>query len=78
MNTLLIIDLETTGLDPEIDSPIELGAILYSIPQRCTIQQISTLFAVVKNPAENINEISAKLSQTVLIVLISFEGFVYQ
>jgi DNA polymerase-3 subunit epsilon len=65
MNTLLIIDLETTGLDPEIDSPIELGAILYSIPDRCTIQQISTLFPVVENPAENINQISAKASQTV-------------
>ena len=65
MNTLLIIDLETTGLDPATHSPIELGAILYSIPQRCTIQQISTLFPVVKNPAENINHISAKASQTV-------------
>jgi DNA polymerase-3 subunit epsilon len=65
MNTLLIIDLETTGLDPETDLPSELGAILYSIPERCTIQQISTLFPVVKNPAENINHISAKASQTV-------------
>jgi DNA polymerase-3 subunit epsilon len=65
MNTVLIIDLETTGLDPETDSPIELGAILYSISERCTIQQISTLFPVVENPAENINQISAKASQTV-------------
>jgi len=65
MNTLLIIDLETTGLNPETDSPIELGAILYSISERCTIQQISTLFPVVENPAENINRISAKASQTV-------------
>jgi DNA polymerase-3 subunit epsilon len=65
MNTLLIIDLETTGLDPETDSLIELGAILYSIPERCTIQQISTLFPVVENPAQNINHISVKASQTV-------------
>jgi DNA polymerase III subunit epsilon len=65
MNTVLIIDLETTGLDPETDSPIELGAILYSISEHCTIQQISTLFPVVKNPAENINHISVKASQTV-------------
>jgi DNA polymerase-3 subunit epsilon len=65
MNTLLIIDLETTGLKPETDSPIELGAILYSIPDHCTIQQISTLFSVMDNPAENINRISAKASQTI-------------
>lgn len=65
MNTLLIIDLETTGLNPETGSPIELGAILYSIPEHCTIQQISTLFPVVDNPAESINNISAKASQTV-------------
>jgi len=40
MNTLLIIDLETTGLNPETDLPIELGAILYSIPDHYSYHAI--------------------------------------
>jgi DNA polymerase-3 subunit epsilon len=62
---LLIIDLETTGLDPKKDQVIELGAILYSVPQACVLQQLSTLFPVTENPAEKINHISPKASQLV-------------
>mgnify|MGYP005844401257 CR=1 FL=1 len=61
--TLLILDLETTGLDPESDRVIELGAILYSVNHRCALQQLSTLFPVTDNTAEHINRIPAAASQ---------------
>ncbi|MGM0456304.1 MAG: exonuclease domain-containing protein [Cyanobacteriota bacterium] len=62
---LLILDLETTGLDPSCDRVIELGAILYSVPHRCVLQQLSTLFPVDSNPVERVNRISAEASQQV-------------
>lgn len=61
--TLLILDLETTGLSPEKDHCIELGAVLFSVSLRATLSQVSTLFPVDKNPAQRINRISPKASQ---------------
>jgi DNA polymerase-3 subunit epsilon len=63
MKNLLIVDLETTGLNPEIDQPIELGAILYSVEHHCTLQQVSTVLPVLENAAESINRISAVACQ---------------
>lgn len=62
---LLIIDLETTGLNSETDRVIELGAILYSVPHHCVLQQLSTLFPVIDNAAEHINQISSNASQAI-------------
>jgi DNA polymerase-3 subunit epsilon len=64
-DTVLILDLETTGFDPNCDRVIELGAILYSIPHRCTLQQLSTLFPVQANPVESVNHIPAAAAQSV-------------
>jgi DNA polymerase-3 subunit epsilon len=64
-NTLLIVDLETTGLNPKTAHVIELGAILYSIPHHCVIQQFSTLLPALENSAENINKISPSATQIV-------------
>jgi len=63
--TLLILDLETTGLDPSCDRVIELGAILYSIPHRCVLQQLSTLFPVQSNSVEAVNRIPAAAAQSI-------------
>ena len=59
---LLIIDTETTGLDIEQDRCIELGAILFSVPDRAVLSQVSVLFPCERNPAEAINHIPAALT----------------
>ncbi|MGB0563077.1 MAG: 3'-5' exonuclease [Spirulinaceae cyanobacterium] len=62
MTNLLIVDLETTGLDPKQHRPIELGAVFYSVKYACTIHQLSTLFPVDQNPAQTVNHIPVDAS----------------
>jgi DNA polymerase III subunit epsilon len=62
---LLILDTETTGLDPAHGELIEIAAILYSVDQQCVLQQVSTLLPIeaTTNAAESINQISARAAQ---------------
>lgn len=60
--TLLIVDTETTGLDPGADSLCEVGAILFSVQHRAVLQQASFLLPVTNNPVQAINGISQELS----------------
>lgn len=60
---LLIVDTETTGLDADRDQCLELGAILFSIPHRQVLAQMSCLLPVDRNPAEAINRIPAEVSR---------------
>ena len=57
MTRLLIVDLETTGLDPQQHHPIELGAVFYSVESACVLHQLSTLLPVTENPAQAVNHI---------------------
>ena len=59
MRTLLIIDTETTGLDPQLDHCLEVGVILFDVPSRQVLAQHSFLLPVEANAAEAINRIPA-------------------
>ena len=60
--TLLIIDTETTGLDPELDHCLEVGVILFSVASRTVLAQQSFLLPVESNAAEHINRIPADVT----------------
>jgi DNA polymerase III subunit epsilon len=68
----LILDTETSGL--EDDAPvIEVGAILYSVENQCTLQELSTLLPALTNAAESINRIKlGALSEIELTRSVSF------
>lgn len=59
MKNCLIIDVETTGLDPANDSIIEIGAVLYSIEFQTTLSSVSGLWSAPANDAERTNRIPA-------------------
>ncbi len=60
---LLIIDTETTGLDPQNDQCVEVGAILFHVLSRSVLAQQSFLIPVESNQAEHINHIPADISR---------------
>jgi DNA polymerase-3 subunit epsilon len=53
----LLIDTETTSLDPKDGRVIEIGAVVYSLTSRTTLAQFSGLLPADSNAAENINRI---------------------
>lgn len=61
--TLLILDTETTALTPAQGQCIEVGAILFSVPTRTVLTQVSFLLPCENNPAEAINGIAASATR---------------
>ena len=61
--TLLIIDTETTGLDPDKNQCLEVGAILFDVSSRSVLAQQSFLLPVENNAAERINRIPADVTR---------------
>jgi DNA polymerase III subunit epsilon len=56
----LILDTETTGVDPSVDSVIEVAACLYDLEIGCAIESYASLVrAPGGNPAERINGVPA-------------------
>lgn len=62
-STLLIIDTETSGLDPQQDQCLEVGCILFDVPSRSVLAQQSFLLPVESNAAEAINRIPAAVTR---------------
>jgi DNA polymerase-3 subunit epsilon len=60
---LLILDTETTGLDPQRDRCIEVGAVLFDVPRRSVLSQVSFLLPCELNPAQAVNGIDPVLTQ---------------
>lgn len=57
MRSILIIDTETTGLEPKRDWLLEIGLVLYSLENKSIMAQLSYLLNVPDNPSEHINNI---------------------
>jgi DNA polymerase III subunit epsilon len=60
---LLILDTETTGLDPDQHQCVEVGAVLFDVPHRAVLAQISFLLPCDTNPAQPINGIDPAVSR---------------
>jgi DNA polymerase III subunit epsilon len=65
MQNLLILDTETTGIDPKKGKLIEVAGIFFNIPSKSIIQQISTLFYAEDNAAQHINNITVESLRSV-------------
>ncbi|WP_255004005.1 3'-5' exonuclease [Cyanobium sp. HWJ4-Hawea] len=74
---LLVLDTETTGLDPSRGKCIEVGAVLFHVASRAVLSQVSFLMPASSNPAEHVNGIAAevtRLSQPWQAGLLCFEA----
>ena len=63
VRSLLILDTETTGLNPDQGQCLEVGAILFDVPSRSILIQQSFLLPVESNLAEPINQIPASVTR---------------
>jgi DNA polymerase-3 subunit epsilon len=57
MKNIMIVDVETTGLDPKQCAIVEVAAVLYSIPDACIVTSFASLVHAASNEAEAINRI---------------------
>lgn len=76
---LLVLDTETTALSREQGQCIEVGAVLFHVPSRAVLMQVSFLLPCPSNPAEAINGIPApvsRLAQPWQVGLVCFEAMV--
>ena len=62
VESVLILDTETTGLDENNNEVIEIGCILFNVPLKAVLAQLSFLLPVESNDAEAINGITVEVS----------------
>lgn len=64
IENILIIDTETTGLDPGKGAQvIEIAAVLFNLKHKSVLQSYATLLPCDENPVENINHIKAEATR---------------
>lgn len=63
LERLLVLDTETTALHPDDGECIEVGAVLFHVPTRSVLTQVSFLLPCRVNGAEAINGIPAAVSR---------------
>jgi DNA polymerase-3 subunit epsilon len=63
LERLLILDTETTALNPKDGQCIEVGAVLFHVASRSVLTQVSFLLPCAENAAVAINGIPAAVSQ---------------
>lgn len=81
IENILILDTETTGLDPMKGSKvIEIGALLYNLKHQQVIQTFSTLLRCEENPVQDINHIDPLWTQVHKeeLAAIKFLGFMHR
>lgn len=61
MKSLLLLDVETSGLDPFVDHLIEVGLVVWSVEHRAILACASWILRAPENPAANINGIPPAL-----------------
>lgn len=61
--TLLILDTETSGLDPAAGQCLEVGAVLFHVPSRAVLGQLSFLLPAESNPARSVNGIDPAVTR---------------
>ena len=59
IESIIIVDTETTGLDPSTCDLIEVAAVRYDVAHRCVVNSWATLVRARGNAAEAINRIPA-------------------
>ena len=65
VGSVLILDTETTGLDENNNEVIEVGCILFNVPFKSVLSQLSFLLPVDINEAEFINGIPVEVSNVI-------------
>ena len=56
MDTGIIVDLETTGIDPESDKIIEIGIIEFAVSGDCDKPAITNMYGAVEDPGEPLTD----------------------
>ena len=59
MRRALLLDTETTGVDPTVDRVIEVAACLYDLELGCPLESYASLVRAPGNPIERVNRIPA-------------------
>ncbi len=57
IESVVIVDTETTGLDPATATTIELAGVVYSVRFRAVVESFATLICNASNEAEAVNRI---------------------